>query len=389
MKILLYYHTGSKNHGCEAIVKTICHLFSKDDIILYSYDTLSDKQFGLERYLKLKQCLPRKGHYSISERIKIRLHLYQEGQESFCEMLKENDLDWAFAIGGDNYCYEGQPEELAYLNRELHKRGIKTALFGCSINEEIIAKKRIQQDLNHYDMILARESLTFSNLQKYNIKNTYLFPDTAFILPSKEKNSIINEFNDEAEYIGINLSPLVSKGEKYEGVIYQNFVTLIDDIIQHSSFSIMLIPHVFVEWDNDLDVLEKLYNKYESTNRIVLIKEDESSILKWYIQQCRFVVCARTHVSIAAYSQEIPTLVVGYSVKSRGIAKDLFGTYENYVISAECIDTDEYLINAFHWLQENEGNIRKELSLKRLIYQEQLKSIPELFSDKQKQDKEI
>ena len=30
---------------------------------------------------------------------------------------------------------------------------------------------------------------------------------------------------------------------------------------------------------------------------------------------------------------QLQLLVIGYSVKSRGIAKDLFGDYKNYVIS--------------------------------------------------------
>ena len=35
-KIFLYNHGGSENHGCEALVRTVCELFKEEDIILYS-----------------------------------------------------------------------------------------------------------------------------------------------------------------------------------------------------------------------------------------------------------------------------------------------------------------------------------------------------------------
>ena len=46
---------------------------------------------------------------------------------------------------------------------------------------------------------------------------------------------------------------------------------------------------------------------------------------------------ARTHATIAAYSSCVPTLVVGYSIKARGIAKDLFGTDEGYVLPVQAL----------------------------------------------------
>ena len=71
---------------------------------------------------------------------------------------------------------------------------------------------------------------------------------------------------------------------------------------------------------------------------------------------------ARTHATIAAYSTCVPTLVVGYSVKAKGIAKDLFGTYENYVIPVQTLENKEDLINAFKWLNNNKEEIKKHLT---------------------------
>lgn len=62
---------------------------------------------------------------------------------------------------------------------------------------------------------------------------------------------------------------------------------------------------------------------------------------------------ARTHATIAAYSSCVPTLVVGYSIKARGIAKDLFGTDEGYVLPVQALAKKEDLVNAFDWLYQN------------------------------------
>lgn len=83
--------------------------------------------------------------------------------------------------------------------------------------------------------------------------------------------------------------------------------------------------------------------------------------LKYIISQCRAFIGARTHATIAAYSSRVPTLVVGYSVKARGIARDLFGTEENYVLPVQALESPDELIGAYDWMMEREGEIRERL----------------------------
>ena len=54
-------------------------------------------------------------------------------------------------------------------------------------------------------------------------------------------------------------------------------------------------------------------------------------------------------------------MVIGYSVKSRGIAVDLFGTEENYVVPIQTVHHPNDLIAGFHWLDQNEQKIREDL----------------------------
>lgn len=84
--------------------------------------------------------------------------------------------------------------------------------------------------------------------------------------------------------------------------------------------------------------------------------------MKSIIAQCCFFVGARTHATIAAYSSCVPTLVVGYSVKARGIARDIFGTEEEYVIAVQSMKDTFALKRAFEKLWGKKNEIREYLN---------------------------
>ena len=92
-----------------------------------------------------------------------------------------------------------------------------------------------------------------------------------------------------------------------------------------------------------------------------MLEDHNCMELKGYISRCRLFIGARTHATIAAYSSGIPTLVIGYSVKAKGIAKDIFGTYENYVLPVQSLKKEDDLIKAYEWLLNNEKQIRTYL----------------------------
>ena len=57
----------------------------------------------------------------------------------------------------------------------------------------------------------------------------------------------------------------------------------------------------------------------------------------------------------------MPTLVVGYSVKARGIARDLFGSEEHYVLPVQALENPEELIQAYDWMMDREQEISQRL----------------------------
>ena len=366
-KFFLYGHNGSGNHGCEAIVRSTCKILREEfgdvDITLASGNIDEDRKYELDKVTNLvdeknnvsKLSLPYINAY-------LNLKLKKDGLEAeklayrktFYSIDKETI---AFSIGGDNYCYPGY-ERFTMLHNMLREKNIKTVLWGCSVEPSKI-NDFMKDDLVNYDLIIARETLTYDALKNIGA-NVKLYPDPAFQLERIEKE-LPKNFK-ENNTVGINISPMVMNNETTEGITIENYTELIKYILENTDMNIALIPHVIWEDNNDDRKPSKfLYDKFKDTNRVVLIEDDNCEVLKGYISRCRFFIGARTHSTIAAYSTCIPTLVIGYSIKAKGIAKDIFGNYENYVLPVQSLLNKDDLINAFEWMKDNEDAIRKHL----------------------------
>ena len=111
-----------------------------------------------------------------------------------------------------------------------------------------------------------------------------------------------------------------------------------------------------------------------------MIEDADCETLKGYIARCRFFIGARTHSTIAAYSSLVPTLVLGYSVKARGIALDLFGTWENYVIPVQSLQNMDELARGFEWMLLREEAIRKRLETVMPAYLERARQTGRMLS---------
>jgi len=83
--------------------------------------------------------------------------------------------------------------------------------------------------------------------------------------------------------------------------------------------------------------------------------------LKYIISKCSTFVGCRTHSTIAAYSTCVPTLVVGYSTKAKGIAKDIFGDYSDLLVDARDFKTDNDLLNKFLAFYERKDELKLHL----------------------------
>lgn len=383
-KIFLYNHGGSENHGCEALVRTVCELFKEEDIILYSEMPQQDLHYGIQQFADVKSA---KNVYSKLSPSFIKAYYSLKKKNDYFSMdilpyrktIKEfRTGDIEISVGGDIYCYDDYPKYIQ-LHQMICQRGCKTILLGCSLNEKLFNDPKFVEDMKSYDYISARESLTYELLKKAGLKSIGLSPDSAFTLPKEEVQLPSNFIENNT--VGINVSPLVMEREQEDNVLLDNYRNLIAYILNKTDYAVALIPHVIWSGNDDRSILNKLYDEFKKSERIVVIQDCNCMQLKGYIAKCRFFVGARTHATIAAYSTEVPTLVVGYSIKSRGIAKDIFGREENYVIPIEQIKEENKLTQAFIWLQENENHIREHLKKRMPQYIKDAENVKEKIKE--------
>lgn len=361
MKFILYPHGGSGNHGCEAIVRSTAKILNNNHITLFSSQIKEDKKSGLDKVCIIKKEQHALSRYSIRYWKAFLQTIFQKDKNAYDRAIFHTifqealNCRYALSIGGDNYCY-GVPRFIYIINQQLRKQGVKTILWGCSVEPEVI-KDEMLEDLKGYTHIFARESITYQAMKEKGITQVSLFPDPAFQL-NRTDLPLPNGFI-EKNTVGINVSPMIINHENHDGITMENYISLIQYLITDTDMQIALIPHVVWAHNDDREPLRKLYDRFKHTNRVVLIEEHSAEELKGYIARCRFMIAARTHASIAAYSEQVPTLVVGYSVKARGIAKDIFGNEENYVIPVQSMKKENDLLTAFLHIYEKEKEIKK------------------------------
>lgn len=375
--IFLYAHGGSGNHGCEAIVRATTEILNGHNITLISSNPEEDRVYGIDtlctiikdREEKLNKCsLDFFRAYSSlklkNDFIPIEKLYYKDAFSH----IKKGDI--ALSIGGDNYCY-ADVYKYKMFHEMAKERGAKTVLWGCSVEPDVLKDSDIANDIKNYDLITARETISYEALKRVN-PNTKLVSDPAFCL-KKENIELPSGFTD-GNTVGINISPMVLKNEAVSGITMSNYKNLIEYIIDNTNMSIALIPHVVWEDNDDRIPLMELYNEYANSGRVVMIQDCSCEKLKGYISHCRFFVGARTHATIAAYSSCVPTLVVGYSVKARGIARDLFGTEDGYVMPVQELKNYDSLKNAFEKIIDKESEINSVLNSKIPLYIEMAKN---------------
>ncbi len=412
---VLMMHAGSGNHGCEAIVESLLDVLEQVGTptpILVSNSVAEDRAYGPGKREK-------KGRLILLEERHIEAHFFAHvwyylwrkltGDKAcflryrfapLFSYLKTKGLHGKnvilYCVGGDNYCYPEMVEDLILADRVFQEKGLSTVLLGCSIEPASVgvseekgmrqnvatdATKALIADLNTYGRIIARESITYRALQAAGIaeEKLCLLPDPAFSLrphrEEKEKDTTeIPKGIIPRRTVGLNLSPMVVAQEGKSGMALESYRALIQHILQTSNAQVALIPHVVWSSNDDKAVLQKLYASFKDTDRVVMVEDHTAGELKAIIAMCSVFVGARTHSTIAAYSSGVPTLVIGYSVKSRGIATDLFQGTEiaqatpalpaPFVLPVQNLTDPQMLMEAYDKLLQYAGSMQEILHRK-------------------------
>lgn len=328
MKYYFPIHLNGGNRGCEAISKGTALILKekKENLIGLCTNIELDHRLKVDEFVTLYPMRPRNliscirnKLYSMveSDEWKRKQFSYRYEYMSFLNQLKEDDI--MLSTGGDMMCY--QENQVIYTVNYLYKRGIRSILWGCSIGENNITPLKLKA-LKQFSLIYARETLTQEVLANYNINNVVVYPDPAFVLePIKCQ---LPKCFSLGQVVGINLSNYVMGGF----ALNTEFAKEVDDLIKHilltTDNQILLIPHVLWKGQDDRIISNLIKEKYHS-DRISILDSNSLNYcqIRFVISKCRCFIGARTHSVISAYSTCTPAIALGYSIKSKGIAKDL------------------------------------------------------------------
>lgn len=371
MKYYFPIHLDGGNRGCEAIAKSSAILVGERPELLLGYcrDVELDTRLGLAEHLTLIPC--RRESYLVDRflgAINRLLHTDKTLERrllypyrSFLRLITPDDI--VVSTGGDMLCYDRNNNHVVCTNNWLHKRGVRTILWGCSMGPENQSKEKLETLFN-FSFIYARESLTYDYFKSLGLKNLCLLPDPAFIL--EPQPFPLPDFLTDGDAIGLNISNYVMGGMTLNSPFGQQVLSLIDHILQHTDSRIVLVPHV--TWNDgvvnqdDRQMARIISEHFGNPERLHILDIDHLNYcqIRYAISRCRMFIGARTHAVISAYSMCVPTIALGYSIKSRGIAKDL-GLDERLVVDSKN-SSSGMLLQSFRFMEENEDVIRQHLS---------------------------
>lgn len=366
MKYYFPIHLDAGNRGCEGIAKGTALLLKEDKnkLVGLCTDICLDKKMQIDKYVSLHKAKEMTFLDKIKKKIYCQIvknaekrdsYNYHYFYDSFLDQMTKDDV--LISTGGDMMCYGNN--EVIYTTETAHNRGIKTMLWGCSMGESNLTKEKARV-LSKFDLIYARESLSYSFFRNLGLKNVICSPDPAFIL-EPETVQLPSIFGG-GDVIGINVSNYVIGGFSLNTDKGKQIINLIDYVLNNTEMNILLIPHVTWKRQDDRIISKLICQYYNQTNRVNVLDISDLNYrqIRHIISQCRFFIGGRTHAVISAYSTCVPTIALGYSIKSHGIAKDL-GLSDKLVYDSKAQTSYNELIDSFKYLITNEDKIRNHL----------------------------
>lgn len=241
--------------------------------------------------------------------------------------------DVVLSLGGDTYSLDyGVPQRFIAMDKYVKKQGTKMVIWGASIGpftenpsfEQKIAK-HFREDV---DLILVREQVTKDYLQSLGVtENVHVVADPAFMMKPEDCSAKITL---PSRYICINFSDLMAKYvtdgnlEDWISICVQT----IDGLCEKFQYPMVFIPHVKSDFSFGNQVLSRC--KHKSHVQMVP-RELNAAEMKWIISRAVCNIACRTHSTIASFSTGVPTVSLGYSIKSKGLNIQMYG-HEDYLV---------------------------------------------------------
>ncbi len=384
MEKLLFLGNGSyNNHGCEAIVRgTMDILRSAYAGRVLAANGVSERLPVVEHQEQTSP-VPDVTSFSImapaSIREKVRnkfvRRLSAEVRSAHTAIAPHlNDSRAMLALGGDNFSLEyGVPYLFLGWNAIARDAGLPVYIWGSSIGP-FTGNPRFERQFVRHARTLAgifvRESETLDYLTRLGLGDKLtLAADPAFAMAPEKPGDAADSLEDS---VGINLSPLmahfVTGGNM--SAWKSMAVQLVLSVAKATGRPIALVPHVNATdatrscdpgWvlKDDYRFLAEVQSDPQLSRVPLTLLSDKLSApqLKYEISRLWAFAGARTHATIAAFGSGVPCISLAYSVKARGLNKDIFDTTDFCLSPAQL--TPDRLIDAFRELESARPSILK------------------------------
>lgn len=373
------------NRGCEALiranVKTIRAAIPDAHFIVPSHNPAQDasqwlnaKNYGVE-FVNAEPMPSIIRWWSRAKRI-FKSLAYKRPKfaptESTIQAINRSDM--LVMTGGDIITLDYGLESLYYWMRLCEiamDAGKPTILWGASVgpfSKQPQVEKLMVPFLRRFNLITVRETATYEYLERLGLSNVELVTDSAFVLdPEELPSSISSMLTTEKPILGFNVSPVIRdfrESIESKEALDSEVVDFLVNVAREGKYFILLIPHVDplsgITKNSDSAYMNGLLGKLRALginkDQIdILPKNLNTGQLKSIIAHCAYFIGGRTHATIAAISQKVPTTSIAYSVKAKGINLDLFG-HTKYVLETPSV-TAESLSQHFELLQNERDQI--------------------------------
>lgn len=350
MKISITNHTGCRNRGCEALALSKILGFKKElgedsEYVVHSNDPVYDawrlknKAKTVFSYLiaspnhfksKILNTIIYKSLAILEKLLPNRLNgIVMES----ISILNRSDI--IISTGGDIFTsdYHNLRKHLSFIVASKNK-----TIYLCSHTIGPFTKEDEEYFIKiapNIDLITVRESESYTYLKGLPIEvPVYLTADVAFTLPTLTKedacNYVRNRFGIDETLGRVSLS--ISQGIiEYCSLNAKDYYTefaIFVDYLNAKGKIVLFIPHVMEKNPdkNDLIACEEVFKIVKKPEMNRIISGEPSAVeFKGIIGITECLIGTRTHSTIAALSQCVPTVSVAYSRKAYGIMKDIFG----------------------------------------------------------------
>lgn len=380
-----FYLSGQRtfgNRGCEAIVRSTVDLlraqFGEIRVLVPSVHIERDRaqwpdaaEAGVSF---VRAYLPRHARYWVHlQHLPLPLLKRMGWPFPMPGWLKKQiaGVDAVLAVGGDNYSLDYRiPSPVMGLDKLAMDLGKPVILWGASVgpfDRQPAFVDSVARHLSRMDLVAVRESVSHGYLTRtLGLDNVIQMADPAFTLGKETVDLAGFRPTGGNGILGVNVSSLIERYRHKEQDLRAEVADFIRHAVREHGLGVLLVPHV-----NPLkgqhaggdatymaDLLERLHDLGSSVT--MMPHNLNAAQIKYVIGHLRFFMGARTHATIAALSSGIPTVSIAYSVKARGINRDLFGNEEAVLQTRDL--SMQTLRGRLEWLLREEHALKATLA---------------------------